>query len=192
MRRRLLVTLLVLGATPAHAEEPGGDSTGDAAGDSSSSSGSSSTGGDGSGTGVGEEKGTLGVGLIIGEPVGICGRLYLKDDQAIQAAVGASFIGGGIQLHADYAFHPYIVQSRETFVLATYVGPGARLIQYGGTDAGGSYFALGLRAVGGLLFDFKNPLDAFFEVAGVLEYGFADEQGFGFAFNAGAGVRYYF
>jgi hypothetical protein len=171
--RRWLVTLLLLGATPAHAEEASGGS-------------------DDSGTGVGEEKGTLGVGLIIGEPTGICGRLYVKDDQAIQAAVGAAFIDGGIQMHADYAFHPYIVQSRETFVLATYVGPGARLVQYGGDANSGSYFALGLRAVGGLLFDFKNPLDAFFEVAGVFEYGFADAQGFGFAFNAGAGVRYYF
>lgn len=171
--RRWLVTLFLLGATPAHAEEAGG-SSGD------------------SGTGVGEEKGTLGVGLMIGEPTGICGRLYIKDDQAIQAAIGAAFFGGGIQIHADYAFHPYVVQSRETFVLATYVGPGARIVQYGGDDTGGSYFGLGLRAVGGLLFDFKNPLDAFFEVAGVLEYGFADGQGFGLAFNAGAGVRYYF
>ncbi|HWO21170.1 MAG TPA: hypothetical protein VNO30_20520 [Kofleriaceae bacterium] len=173
MRRPLLVTLLILGAAPAHADEP-------------------APSGDDAGTGVGEEKGTLGVGLMIGEPLGVCGRLYLKDDQAIQAAIGASFFGGGVQLHADYAFHPYIVQSRESFVLATYVGPGVRIIQYGGDEATGGYFALGLRAVGGLLFDFKNPLDAFFEVAGVFEYGFADGQGVGFAFNAAAGVRYYF
>jgi hypothetical protein len=132
------------------------------------------------------------VGIIIGEPTGVCGRLYLKDDQAIQGAVGAAFIGGGLQIHADYAFHPYVLQTRDSFVLATYVGPGVRLIQYSdGRDS--SYFALGLRAVGGLLFDFKNnPLDAFIEVAGVLEYGFADGKGAGLALNAGAGVRYYF
>jgi len=170
--RRCLVTLLLLLATPAHADEE-------------------TEGSGGSGTGRGEEKGTLGVGIIVGEPTGICARLYLQDDQAIQAAVGAAFIGGGLQIHADYAFHPYIIQSRETFVLATYVGPGVRLIQYSdGRD--GSFFALGVRAVGGLLFDFKNPLDAFFEVAGVLEYGFADGEGVGLALNAGAGVRYYF
>jgi hypothetical protein len=169
--RRFLLTLLLLLSAPAYADEAGGSG--------------------GPGTGRGEDKGTLGVGVIIGEPLGICGRLYLKDDQALQGAIGAAFIGGGLQLHADYAFHPYILQSRETFVLATYVGPGARIIQYSdGRDA--SYFALGLRAVGGLLFDFKSPLDAFFEVAGVFEYGFADNQGFGVAFNAGAGVRYYF
>ncbi|MEJ7600604.1 MAG: hypothetical protein WKG01_22040 [Kofleriaceae bacterium] len=137
------------------------------------------------------DKGTLGVGIMIGEPVGFCARLYLSDDTAIQGAVGAAFIGDGIQVHADYVIHPYILQTRESFVLATYVGPGVRIIQY---DKGReeTFIALGLRAVGGLLFDFKNPLDAFIEVAGVLEYGFADDEGFGPALNVGAGVRYYF
>lgn len=140
----------------------------------------------------GREKGTLGVGLIVGEPSGICGKLYLRDDQAIQVAVGGAFIGGGIQAHGDYLFHPYILQERDSFVLATYVGPGVRLIQYrDGRDD--NFFALGVRGVGGLLFDFKdNPLDAFVEVAGVLEAKFAGDEGTGFAINASAGVRYYF
>ncbi len=140
----------------------------------------------------GTDKGTFGVGLYIGEPTGICAKLYLKDDQAIQAAVGGAFIGGGFQVHADYVFHPYILQTRDSFVLATYVGPGVRFIQYSnGRDA--SFVAFGLRATGGLLFDFKKiPLDAFLEVSGVLEYAFADGEGAGLALNAGAGVRYYF
>ncbi len=171
--RRWLLTLLLLTAAPAHADEAEGGS-------------------DGSGTGPGEEKGTLGVGIVIGEPTGICGRLYLADDRAIQGAFGAAFIGGGLQLHADYAFHPYMLPPRETFRLVFYVGPGVRVIQYSDGSRGDSFFALGLRGVGGMLFDFKNPLDAFFEVAGVVEYGFADGEGFGAALNAGAGVRYYF
>jgi len=192
MRRRpiVLIALLVLPATPAFADDapdagaPASDGGGAAAGGDGGHAG-------GAGTGRGEEKGTIGVGIVVGEPVGICGRLYLKDDQAIQAAVGAGFLGGGIQIHADYAFHPYILQTRETFVLATYVGPGLRIAQHSdGRDD--SYFAFGVRGVGGLLFDFKNPLDAFFEIAGVLEYGFADGEGVGLSFNAGAGVRYYF
>jgi hypothetical protein len=53
--------------------------------------------------------------------------------------------------------------------------------------------AIGVRGVVGLLFDFKNvPLDAFIEVAGVLEYKFSDGAGAGLTLNAGAGVRYYF
>jgi len=140
----------------------------------------------------GADKGTLGVGIILGEPTGITAKLYLEDDQAIQAAVGSAFIGGGLQIHADYVFHPYILQTRPSFVLPVYVGPGLRLIDYtDGRDS--SSFALGLRVVGGLLFDFKEvPLDAFIEVAGVFEYEFKDGAGAGIKLNAGAGVRYYF
>lgn len=143
-------------------------------------------------TSRGADKGTLGVGIILGEPTGITAKLYLKDDQAIQAAVGSAFIGGGLQLHADYVFHPYILQTRPSFVLPVYVGPGVRVIDYtNGRD--GSSFAIGARAVGGLLFDFKEvPLDAFIEVAGVLEYEFKDGAGAAPRLNAGAGVRYYF
>ena len=139
------------------------------------------------------DKGTLGVGIILGEPTGITAKLYLKDDQAIQAAVGSAFVGGGLQISADYVFHPYILQSRPSFVLPVYVGPGVRLIDYTSGRGGDSAFAFGVRAVGGMLFDFKNvPLDAFIEVAGVLEYEFRDGAGAGIKLNAGAGVRYYF
>ncbi len=138
------------------------------------------------------EKGTFGAGIIIGEPTGVTARLYVKDDEAIQAAAGFAFIGGGLHLHADYVFHPLVLQTRDSFVLLAYVGPGVRLIQYrDGRDD--SFVALGIRGVGGILFDFKdNPLDAFVEVGGVLEYGFADDEGGGLALNAAAGVRYYF
>ncbi|MDQ3337683.1 MAG: hypothetical protein M4D80_21185 [Myxococcota bacterium] len=138
------------------------------------------------------EKGTFGAGIIIGEPTGVTAKLYVKDDQALQAAAGFAFVGGGIHMHLDYVFHPVILQSRDSFVLLAYVGPGVRLIQYrDGRDQ--DFVALGLRAVGGLLFDFKdNPLDAFVEVGGVLEYGFDDDEGFGPALNVAAGVRYYF
>ena len=63
------------------------------------------------------EKGTLGAGIIIGEPTGVTAKLYVKDDQALQAAVGFAFIGGGIHAHADYVFHPLVLQSRDSFVL---------------------------------------------------------------------------
>ncbi len=138
------------------------------------------------------EKGTFGIGIIFGEPTGITAKLYLKDDQAIQAALGLAFIGAGVHAHVDYVFHPYILQTRESFVLPVYVGPGVRMIQYrDGRDT--NYFAFGARVVGGILFDFKRiPLDAFVEVAGVLEYRAHDGDHFGIALNAGAGARYYF
>lgn len=136
------------------------------------------------------EKGTLGLGLIFGEPTGISAKLYLADDRAIQGAIGASFIAYGYHVHAEYVLHPWILQDRDTFVLPVYVGPGLRVIDYAarGQD---SHWAVGLRGVGGLLFDFKNvPLDVFVEVAGIIEYDFT--EGAGLALNVGAGVRYYF
>ncbi|MDB4956895.1 MAG: hypothetical protein JWO36_4464 [Myxococcales bacterium] len=136
------------------------------------------------------DKGPLGVGIVLGEPTGICARLYLKDDQAIQVAVGSAIFDGGLQVDADYVFHPWILQDRDTFVLPVYVGPGVRFIEYNDKP---SYFAAGIRGVIGMVFDFKNvPLDAFVEVAGVLQYRFADGKGAGAGLNAGAGVRYYF
>ncbi|MFN0251665.1 MAG: hypothetical protein ACKV2T_32615 [Kofleriaceae bacterium] len=138
------------------------------------------------------EKGTFGLGIIFGEPTGVSAKLYLKDDQAIQAALGFAFIGAGIHAHADYVFHPYILQSRASFVLPVYIGPGLRMIQYrDGRES--NHFAFGLRVVGGLLFDFKRvPLDAFVEVAGVAELKLLDGDRFGLAINASAGARYYF
>lgn len=170
--RLLVCAVLVMFASPALAEEPEPPAeTAPAAGRPA-------------------EKGTLGLGLIFGEPTGIAVKLYLSDDQAIQGAVGAAFGAGGYQLHADYVLHPWILQDRDTFVLPVYLGPGVRAIDYA-TRGSDSHFALGLRAVVGLLFDFKNvPLDVFVEVAGIVQYDFT--KGWGPGLNVGAGVRYYF
>jgi hypothetical protein len=139
------------------------------------------------------EKGTFGLGLCIGEPTGVAAKLYLQDDRAIQGAFGFAFAGGGLQVHADYVFHPYILQDKDSFTMPVYVGPGVRFIQYEEGRDGDQFIALGVRGVGGVLFDLKEiPLDAFVEVALVAEYGFADEEGFGLTLNAGAGARYYF
>ncbi len=178
--RFLLSLVLLLAASTARAEDevvPADDATSDVAGGRSA------------------DKGTLGIGIVIGEPTGVSAKLYVEDDQAIQAAAGFAFIGNGLHLHADYVWHPAVLQARDSFVLLAYVGPGVRFIQYrdGARGDSPSHIAIGLRGVGGLLFDFTdNPLDAFVEVAGVLEYGFDDEERGGIALNAAAGARYYF
>lgn len=180
MRRVLLVLAVVATCGLAHAD------------DDSNAPGDADAGDD---IERGTEKGTIGVGVIIGEPTGVAAKLYLQDDQAIQAAAGFALIGGGLHIHADYVFHPVVFQTRDSFVLAGYAGPGMRLIQYrDGRDS--STFAMGVRGVAGLLFDFTAPLDAFVEVGGVLEFEFADanseDRGLGVALNVAAGVRYYF
>jgi hypothetical protein len=156
----------------------------------------SGSGGGGDSGGDRQDKGVFGVGIVLGEPTGICAKLYLADDRALAAAVGSAFIGGGIQATADYLFHPYILQKKDAFVVPFYIGPGIRGIDYR-KSGNESYGAVGARVVAGILFDFKNnvPIDAFMEAAVVLEYGFKSDNmshGAGLALNAGAGVRYYF
>lgn len=169
MRRVIALAILVIGF-PAWAEEDGKAQTGRPV-----------------------DKGAIGVGIVVGEPLGICAKIYLRDDRAIQAAIGSALVTNGYQVHADYVFHPWIVQDRDLFVMPIYIGPGVRFIDYSGGSGGSSHAAFGLRGVIGMLFDFKTvPLDAFLEVAGIAEYDSGDGKGLGSALNAGAGLRYYF
>jgi hypothetical protein len=138
------------------------------------------------------DKGVFGIGLAIGEPSGINAKLYLKDDQALQATLGFGFFGfSSYQLDVDYLFHPWIIQDKESFVLPVYLGPGVRFVDY--QTAGSSFFAPGLLAVIGLLFDFKTvPLDAFVEGGPILEYRFGSQHTAALSFTGAIGVRYYF
>jgi hypothetical protein len=139
------------------------------------------------------EKGSLGVGIMIGEPTGLAAKLYLQDDQAVQGALGFTFVSGGFQAHADYVFHPLILEEREAFTMPAYVGPGVRLMQHAAGRDGDDDFRVGARVVAGMLFDFKEiPLDVFVEVAGVVECWFKDGEEWNPALNAAAGARYYF
>jgi hypothetical protein len=149
---------------------------------------------DGTETGDRQDKGAFGVGIVLGEPTGICAKLYIADDRAIAASVGSAFVAGGFQATADYLFHPIILQKRDAYVVPFYVGPGLRVIDYRNDGTNGHYGALGVRGVAGILFDFKNgvPIDAFMEAAIVVEHGLSSGHGFAPELNAGAGVRYYF
>ncbi len=143
-----------------------------------------------------EEKGAFGLGLLVGEPTAVSAKLYLTDDQAIAGAVGGAVMRRGIQVHADYLFHPWILETTDTFVLPAYVGPGLRILSHDRGSGLDDAFHIGPRATVGLLFDFRTvPLDVFVETAGILEYRASsddDHRGVGIDINAGAGVRYYF
>lgn len=139
------------------------------------------------------DKGSFGLGLMIGEPVGLTARLYVSDDQAINAGLGSALVAGGLQVHADYVFHPWIIVTHEEFILPAYLGPGLRVAQYNARDGFDSYSAIGVRVVAGMVFDFTRvPLDAFIEAAVIPELRFRDSTKFGLAVNGTAGVRYYF
>jgi len=143
------------------------------------------------------EKGTVGLGIILGEPTGVSAKLYLggRSNTAIDFAAGSAVVGGGLQAHSDFLWHPWILTEEEKFVLPAYVGVGLRVLD---ADRGrtASDFHVGLRLVVGMVFDFKTiPLDGFVEVAGVGDYVFSDDpdiKGPGVDLNGGAGARYWF
>ncbi len=144
------------------------------------------------------EKGTFGVGLVLGEPTGVAAKLYLDGDSdlAVAAAVGPALGAGGLHFHADLLWHPWILTKEPSFVLPAYVGVGVRLLAHD-RDPEDDDFHIGPRAVGGILFDFSEvPIDVFAEVAGVLEYRTGssdpDHEGMAITLNAGIGARYYF
>ena len=182
---RLALAILLALAAPAAAQSPG-----DPNDNATNGTGAVSSNDQSGGVATGTAKGTIGVGIVIGDPTGVSARLYLADDQAIQAAAGWALLGGGLDLSVDYCFHPIVFQSREDFVLAGYVGPGVRVMQYRHAMDERTV-AIGARGVLGLLFDFTIPLDAFVEAGIVLEIE-SGGRGVGVAPFVDAGVRYYF
>ncbi|HUS67612.1 MAG TPA: hypothetical protein VMZ28_23915 [Kofleriaceae bacterium] len=142
----------------------------------------------------GSDKGVFGLGIIAGEPTGVSGKYYLGNDTAIDGALGAAFLGRGIQVHADFLWHPIVIDQKESFVLPLYFGVGARVLRH---DSGGGddvdHTRIGLRVPVGILFDFTEiPIDVFGEVAGVADYRTAGDDDFALDINLGVGARYYF
>lgn len=147
----------------------------------------------GSGAARAEDKGVFGVGLIVGEPTGICGKYYLGNDTAIDAAAGAAFLGRGVQVHSDFLWHPWVLDTKESFALPVYLGAGLRILNHDASGEDEDHVRIGVRIPVGIVFDFtKIPLDVFAEVAGVGDYHTAGDASFGIDFNGGAGARYYF
>jgi hypothetical protein len=140
----------------------------------------------------GAEKGVFGLGLVVGEPTGVCAKFYLGDDTAIDGAIGYAPFRGGFHVHADFLWHPAVLETRETFVLPIYVGAGARFMREFGSRGAPDSYRIGARGVAGILFDFTHvPIDVFAELAAILDLK-TEGDVIGFDINASAGVRYYF
>ena len=104
-----------------------------------------------------------GAGVMLGEPTGFNGKLWLNETNAVDLGVGWSFIDEGFSLHADYLYH--IDNSlHPNFRFPIYYGFGARIRSEEGD------FGLGFRGVGGLLYYLDNyPADIFLEFAPVFK-----------------------
>ncbi len=125
----------------------------------------------------------FGLGVILGEPTGLCIKNWVGSNAAIDVAAGWT-IGriSKFHLHADYLFHNFKLFDVESGKLPLYFGIGARL-------KAEPDVRIGVRFPIGICYIFeKAPLDIFLEIAPVLDL----LPGTEFKLNGNIGVRYYF
>lgn len=131
---------------------------------------------------VAQDRGA-GAGIILGEPTGLSGKLWVSDRNALDAGLSWAFGRSGyFTIHADYLWH-FADLLRSSERLVPYAGIGGR---FGVPREKG---LLGVRVPVGLTFWPRGvPLDVFLEVAPILDLIPATEL----SGNAGIGARYFF
>jgi hypothetical protein len=130
---------------------------------------------------VAQDKG-FGLGILLGEPSGLSGKMWVSQVNAVDAGLAWSFKNSGfLHIHADYLWHfPDVISSSERLVLSA--GLGGRLGT--GHDA-----VLGVRIPFALAWwPHGVPLDLFLELAPGLDLLPATE----FAMQGGIGIRWFF
>jgi hypothetical protein len=129
-------------------------------------------------------QGNFGLGIILGEPTGVSGKLWLSERSAIDMAAAWSFGGhdDAFHLHADYLLHNFDLISVSKGRLPIHFGVGAR-VKFEDDSK------LGVRVPVGLTYIFDGaPLDIFFEIAPILDL-IPDTE---FEANAAIGIRFFF
>lgn len=123
----------------------------------------------------------FGLGLELGEPTGVTGKLFLTESNALQFGLGEIYHhyygGDGLHLYVDYLWHPTVLTSAEAFELPFYVGVGGRIwfFDYNCPGPNGDVChdaeGFGIRVPIGIDFDFNNvPLDIFIQATPTLDF----------------------
>jgi hypothetical protein len=122
--------------------------------------------------------GTLGLGIIVGGPTGLSGKLYLGDTFAFDFAFGYYYGLGyddGLGAHADLLIHPFVLATTAPFSVPLYLGVGGRAVDdhcRGRRCDDGDDIDLGVRVPLGLALEFHAvPIDFFLEIAIVVDDG---------------------
>ncbi len=128
-------------------------------------------------------QGTFGLGIVVGEPTGISGKLWISERSAFDAGAAWSFSDeAALTLQVDYLLHNFDLIDVETGQLPVYFGVGGRVKFESESRAG-------VRIPFGLAYIFDGmPLDAFFEIAPILDL-VPDTE---FNVNAAIGIRFFF
>ena len=152
--------------------------------------------------GITAQERRFGLGVMVGEPTGISGKLWVSSQKAFDFGLGwshgygwydgdgrmhrydGSYDGGSrVHLHMDYLWHWFeTVHSAERFPL--YTGIGGRLNTGTGYNS-----SVAIRGVFGIAWMPRNmPVDVFLELVPSLQV----VPSTGFGMDAGFGARYFF
>ena len=126
----------------------------------------------------------FGLGVIIGEPTGVCGKQWLSSTTAIDGAVAWGFADeGALHLHGDFIVHSFGLINVEKGSMPVYYGVGGR-IRLGDGDN-----LVGVRVPVGLEYIFiGSRVDLFLELVPILDL----TPNTDLRINAGIGGRYFF
>ncbi|MBL7960375.1 hypothetical protein JNL27_09060 [bacterium] len=125
----------------------------------------------------------FGLGIIVGDPTGINGKLWTSPNTALDAAAAWDLgKNGGIQVHGDFLIHKYNLITVQSGKLPVYFGIGGLIGLHDKT-------VLGVRGPVGLDYMFADsPFDIFIEIVPV----FVLIPKTDFTFNGALGFRYFF
>jgi hypothetical protein len=130
--------------------------------------------------------GDFGMGIMLGEPTGFSGKLWLSSRSAVDGGIAWSFDGpdDGMQIHSDYLRHDFQLIHADEGAFGLYYGIGGRLEVNEHADD-----KLGLRIPIGLNYLFEGaPMDLFVEFAPIMNV----TPDTDFEPSAAIGARYFF
>ena len=125
----------------------------------------------------------FGLGVILGEPSGLCFKTWIGHKAAIDGAIAWSFgDGDAFHFHVDYLFHDFDMFSARKGDLVFYYG-------FGGRIKAQEKSRVGVRVPLGISYIFeKVPLDIFLELAPGIDLSPSTD----FWIHGSIGFRYYF
>jgi hypothetical protein len=126
----------------------------------------------------------FGLGLIVGEPTGVSGKLWLSRTTAMDGAVAWSTARDDeLHLQGDFVWHDFGLFAVDRGALPLFYGVGGRVRLNRGSDR------LGIRFPIGLAYIFEGSrFDVFMEAAPTLDLAPRTDV----ELTAGVGVRYFF
>jgi hypothetical protein len=127
-----------------------------------------------------QKYGDTGVGVVLGAPTGVTGKLWLDETQAFDAGLGWN---NQLTVYGDYLWHGWnLLPQPAQGKMPVYLGLGAQARMYSDTE-------FGIRGVVGIAYWLpRDPIELFAEIVPI----FHISRNVGMGVDGAIGARYYF